>query len=551
MRQDRKIVRDKHDKNYNFISNILKILKVNISIWLIIMICALFNLVILRIRIKHISIWPGLDLFPSLIKYLSTDRLLLNQDLFSNSEIYHSGRGPFIILSGIICKFLKLTPETYFITTSIIIQSFGPILLLLAIISAGYKGKCQLTFFHLLGLMSVLTLMSKYEHILFIAGYDSSFFNNGMTAQNLSIILTSTGILLNVFLINSKKIIMLTLLVIAIILHPSVSICLILLYLLFKIANKNLKKTEILVFLFSISISLIFEFTLLMGKSSSLNGQEFTEIFAQLRHPQHFWPSFFISRMFFMQLALLSFFIVIVGVIFKNWIQLRILFFINIFIFSCLTVQFLLVEKLSVLSVSQFGITRGLLFIGFSFGAIIFNYLESGFEMATKINPSFGIRVNSRISIVVGVTLLLFSVIVVKESMNVAKLDFIKLQSGAQGQLSMLRLPKNSYVLVDPSFVNTQGWREYGGISVYLDDYFPFNMNDIQIYRNRWVGLCSHRILTECDISMNVRDIYNFMLTQKIDYLVTVNKTIVNEKYLSNFEKIGQYANLVSFKIIK
>ena len=100
---------------------------------------------------------------------------------------------------------------------------------------------------------------------------------------------------------------------------------------------------------------------------------------------------------------------------------------------------------------------------------------------------------------------------------------FRDLQHKITSQLSALGVSRGDVILLDPVSVDSQGWREYRFVNIWMDSYVPYDMESISKYRDRWLQFCGDKPMETCQYltnQLNDKDFEAFLKTNNIDVIV-------------------------------
>jgi hypothetical protein len=161
-----------------------------------------------------------------------------------------------------------------------------------------------------------------------------------------------------------------------------------------------------------------------------------------------------------------------------------------------------------------------------------------------KLNIGFGIKIKSIYLIILFlITFLVSSYINIVGSFNSQKNDVTRV-------LSEIEVISSDNVLVDFKSVDTLGWREFGGVRIWLDWYFVFSEQAILEYGKRWEMLCGKNIIINCNYDLfkkNPSELVDFLSRNKIDKII-ISKESGLTLSAAYFDKIGENVDLISYK---
>jgi len=237
-------------------------------------------------------------------------------------------------------------------------------------------------------------------------------------------------------------------------------------------------------------------------------------------------PTYFFSKIFLTYFLIALAIIIICRVTLKLGKPFRHALSLLLYVLVLLFLQYWFVEKKSELIFSQLSLTRGFVFIGFVFCVFfywIYEDVYTKFKETTLIqNRKFELSGNVLIF-----PLNIFMALVLFLAASNIKLgiesSFSTLQQQVRTQFTALGIAKGDVILLDPVSVDSSGWREYGFVNIWMDSYFPFDMESVSKYRDRWLQLCGDRPMVSCQYLTNQytdKDFEAFMEKNGIDVLV-------------------------------
>lgn len=499
-----------------------------ISLYQVIMLNGIVStLVFLRTQ-KSVATWPMVESIPSLQKLNNIGTSFTTSDYLINSNLERSGRAPFLYVSHFLSTMLNLSPEQYLAIGTALLIPFGPIIVFLTLIQTrGNRkfGKKTFTILDCLALCTLQYFLAHYGPRLALAGYSSYRFPLGLNAETLSICLISLSIfgITNVSRRYSKVFFKL-ILFFGIVLHPSVGVTFLALWILLKIANNNY--VQIMTPILPLVMAAALEIFLLRSGNNPLTSTEFTQIWSRLRVPHHMIPSYFFSKIFLTYFLIALAIVTICRVTLKLGKPFRHALSLLLYVSAILFLQYWFVEKKSELIFSQLSLTRGFVFIGFGFCVFFYWIYEDIYTKLkeTKLIQSRKLELSGNIFIV---PLNIFMALVLFLAASNVKSDiessFSTLQQQVRTQFTALGIAKGDVILLDPVSVDSSGWREYGFVNIWMDSYFPFDMQTVSKYRDRWLQLCGDRPMVSCQYLTNQytdKDFEAFMNKNEIDVLV-------------------------------
>lgn len=477
---------------------------------------------------KKLATWPMLDIISYMDKFQGNGVSYTSSDLFINSQLDESGRGPFVFLSYIVTTVTQITPEKYLALGSAILIAFGPIVVLIALIQTRkdvLPNKKAFTILDAIVLATMQYFLAHYGPRLALAGYSSYRFTQGLVAETLSIFLTATAII--GFINTEKRLVRLSnsvILFAAILLHPPASVLFLVLWIILKFAHKNYR--NIAFPMIPLLLALFVEIFIIRNHKNTLTGFQFTQIYANLRHPHHLWPSYFISKIFLTYFLIAILILILLRILLRIGTAFRGPALLTTYVLVILVVQYLLVEKESLLLVSQFSITRGFVYIGFCFCVFFYWVYEDIFLKIAKSKEIYLPEVRQTgkpIARIFTVVLAIFLFLNTYDISSNVESEFVSLQERVQSELNGLGIMKGDMVILDLHAVDSSGWREYGYVNIWLDSYFPFDMVSIAEYRNRWLQFCGKERMESCMFltnSMTNSEFDLFMMNNHITVLV-------------------------------
>ena len=164
-----------------------------------------------------------------------------------------------------------------------------------------------------------------------------------------------------------------------------------------------------------------------------------------------------------------------------------------------------------------------------------------------KPNLSFSMTpIYSILAIVV-----VFSVTIFQTTRYVAS-DYENFRTSVEYELATLGLQESDYIIVDSS-ISTEGWREFGKVSIWFDFYFPFNPASLGLYRDRWIESCGPVSISSCGdtlFSEDPLDLVRLMKKNSIIKFVTGDE-LSNYFVKDHFKLIGQSESKWSYELLK
>jgi hypothetical protein len=526
-----------------------------INLYQVIVANGIASLIVFYFLSIKISLWPMIESVPSLQKLNNTGVTFTSRDYLINSDLEHSGRFPFLFASHVFSNLLNLTPEQYLSLGTALIIPFGPILVLITLIETRKRstvGSERFTILDCLVLCLMQYFLAHYGPRLALAGYSSYRFPHGFTAETLSIVMVSISLL---GLTNTKKnvfkVIFQSILFISILIHPAVGVTYLLLWAILKVCNMNFQ--QILMPFFPLILAAGFELYLSGRDSNVMSGNEFTQIWSKLRVPHHMIPTYFLSETF------ITYFVIgLMTVIFSRLIlrlahPFKHALTLASFVSMILLIQYVFVEKKSVFVFSQLSLTRGFVFIGFSFCAFFYWIYK---DLFSKINintyPHLKKSGNRKRSLGLGLKVLIpisliFGVLDIKSE---SESTFSSLRKQVETEQRLLGIKKGDLIFLDPVSVDSSGWREYGFVNIWLDSYFPFDLKSVEKYRERWLQLCGNKPMESCEFltnRMSDRDFLAMMEQNEIDVIIRgiANLDLTTHGYV----RTGVSTNYEAFRI--
>ena len=503
------------------------------------------------------AFWPGIaELYP--VQERSNFSSSSNRgDLHVNSSLQISAKTPY--QSILRLADYVLPGESYIaigLTSSLTI-CLATSLLILAFYSSSHEGNPytsalispQILFAHVVYLVGVtLILVLPHGTGIYLAGYGLFTFP-WATPEYLSVVINSMAFLV-LFINNvnrkSTKILVFTMLLVGTLIHPASSIFFALTIMTFRLALISVRRSDFIVVSGALISGLLIMFVFFASGSNSLNAIEFSQIYAEWRHPHHYVPSNYLNK-FNVSFYLFSFLLVltICRKSFRHKLLIFSLFFYTIF-FNL--VQFFAVEVHPIKPIVIFGPSRVNNYIFISLYMVLVLFVNSrladyrmsyvGSEKADKKYRRF-------------TSFSLISVMVLFFTANYVSSDYRDFKMKIQSKMSSLKLEKGDLVFVEPS-IDTTGWREFGNVSIWFDGYFPFEFTSIKIYRERWLQICETKNVSTCFSKSNkdhTQKFLNIMTNNQIHKAVFSYE--LTETFLEGeYELIAKADKLWSYRIL-
>ncbi len=500
------------------------------------------------------SYWPGIDVIaPMQFRQLAHDSSL-SSDLFIESSSYLSGRGPFLALMTLLDSIVP--GEAYIalsVVSSLTICLTSPILFL-ALYSSFNKPsqniQFQLPFQVLLAWLIPVIGYPLWQRVpgIYVAGY-GPFISAWATPEYFAILLASIAFLIlnttrkrNSVFVKSTVI---TLLAVSILIHPVSIFFLILIMITFKVFLSTFGFHEAKLITLSVGIGLVFLSFLIVLQSGGLNKYEFVQIYALLRHPHHFVPSYYVNKYSLVLFILLPLIIYIICRKDRPIVFLVLAIFIYSVLFN--TIQFIATEIIINKTLTAFGPSRINTYILFSYYIIlIFYHIRKQMSLNINKKNQLGNSQSQNLSKTIALLLIFSSLFLSAKNVSY---DYVQFKSKVEKQLQELAIDPNESILVEPSSAYvTMGWREFGNVSVWFDNYFMFDMEGISEYRKRWLELCGVKLMGNCGFQLFTNRWFSeYMDLNKIDKLV-LSFPLSSEQMGSNFSLAGNFEGLWSYQ---
>ena len=437
------------------------------------------------------TIWPGTQIIPGILKIKG----LINQDLLSNSLLNSPYKYSIYLLSvflpASIEKLILIYKGLQIIQFSLAISTtFVLILKLAELYFTDIKIKANTTkiFTCLLMIIFIINPLSRifglFEnqilHDFFnatnLAGWQLS--TKALNPSGISFVITNCTF---IYYLKVRKfnIYILLLLLLSTLLHPVVPLNFILFSLILLLVNGREKK-YIHIFQAFLTIVLIWMFHLL--QSTNFNSVIFFESYLS-RHSHHYLVSEIInSKNLLLYLRDISFIIMIIFLKkrFRNKTIIYLLLFNILTVLSILITQYILVEVLRNQTFLLIGITRLLFIHDFIFYLVILIYLldfknQINFKIKTNIYNKLNIFLNkSKIFI----TLFLMTILFLLMSFSYSNSFKSKVNPQEIKDFFIRKNIKNYQIISDTDSKKLR-IREFYSTPVYVDSYFPFNINDV------------------------------------------------------------------------
>jgi hypothetical protein len=218
------------------------------------------------------------------------------------------------------------------------------------------------------------------------------------------------------------------------------------------------------------------------------------QIYGELRHPWHFIPSEYLTWSSFLWWASIAALL---------WVRLgkkrKLVGFASLVIIVANLLQYFFVEVWPVESFVLAGPSRVNMMLG-PIAIVLFLVTLKQRQMSdgdrpTALSPNwFNVLLIASTVMMSGLT-----------SQNVRQ-TMIDMVTSVEEIRYQLALPRDSDLILEPS-IDTIGWRSVMDVNIYLDRFFPFEMQSISEYRERWLLLCGTNSISNCALNViDVRD---------------------------------------------
>lgn len=491
------------------------------------------------------SFWPGIDAVAP-VQNMNSFSAQMSSDLFVTSSSEISGRTPYNMILKIVDIILPFGTEFALSALSSITMMLSTSLIFLALITSIRKRSETTKYIipsgfliaYLLYLLGILiTLKLPYGSSIYMAGYGPTV-SPWSTPEFLSMALNGSGIvLLNTTSWRGRKITKISvffLLFLATLIHPASSFFFLMIIILSGICFKTIYRNDIYLIGSALLTAFIILAFLIGRQTNTLNSAEFVEIYAKLRHPHHFVPSYYLNQ--YNVLTYLLAFLFSLTLCRKSLDHRNIT--IGLFVFFLISNfgQFFFVEIFPVRFIAAFGPSRINSYVLISYFVIIVHYLLLNFGPPESVNKAqFKSPFVINYKIYACLILLFFCF-----STNFVYQDYRDFRNHILKEVQALKLDSGDLVLFD-SNIATQGFREFSEINIWLDSYFMFNFKGIEIYRERWLQSCGPKPIESCQdlfINGDSQNLYNFVRRSGVQKIVT-STPLDNLLIQENFSLLG------------
>lgn len=508
--------------------------------------------------------WPGIDSIPVMEKRVNPHENFLNLDLFTMSSIQKSGRGSYLFLLETLSNFFNLDSIQVNSLLSAFTVCFATSLTLIAFFLSVYscrENSCKIVLSPLEVLLLSLPI-ATYPRVFLIpgvtiSGYDP-FVVSWARPEMISILLTSIGLILFYNNLNrsSRGKIWLVMLIIffATLIHPTASLFFSLLWILLRTTSGLTKLKTNAMLLIPISIAFLALRFVLYDTSSNLSSHDFVNIYANWRHPHHFWPSYYLSSNNVILIITLTVFVYILGRVSRHSEFRNLWFWIAAWFVGINLLQFIGTEILFNSFFTILGPSRGNLFILlaiFSISVVVISSTLVPFRKPTTpiMNHEIDARKKfpSTFNGIVGGVVILSLLI----TYSYVKHDYDSYAKEVFHVVDKLKLSSSDLILVDPLRVDSTGWREFAHLQIFLDSYFMFNLSAIPEYRSRWIKVCGQNRLSDCTFHLEKANERQFLCFLSENYITKIVVDRRNDFFdVSNypsFRVLGTSGNLISY----
>lgn len=533
-----------------------KLFKINLKIRTYLALHAVFS-TLLHYRFGRNTFWPGIDVLAPAQQNYVNPKYGSTSDLFVDSSLQISGRTPYITFVSALDFLLPSDSVAAISILSGFTVCFASSLLILAFYSSSIKRSLsRLTLVPLTMVILSLVPIFSYPYwseisSIYVAGYGPFIFS-WTTPEFFAIMVASGAIsLLNVSKNDPSKvfkILIVFLLSFSLIIHPSSILFLLLLIITFKAILKTLELLDVKVILLTILVSSSVLVPMFLVQSDLLSSREFVQIYANFRHPHHFLVSQYLSlQSIGIYLMLMLFTIILTRKSPRLSLLIAIICLYSI-VFNL--VQYLSTEIYPQKTIAAFGPSRINVYILTSLYLVLVIYLSNRNHIKqNNLQESHVCKEKGTGIWSSALVLLMIGTSVIASGLSV-KSDYDNLRLQTKDKMIALDLQPGDLILPNPFVINTLGWREFGGVSIWLDRYFNFNLNGVTEYRKRWLDICGEVDLTLCDLSeLSNESLFEYMINNSINKLVVDQPLLVDEAG-AKFSLVGQYGDLRTYEIL-
>ena len=507
--------------------------------------------------------WPGIDVIAPLNELTNSKNVFTSNDLFTSSSLQQTGRAPFIFSLHNVSKLLHLdsiqtlslfSSLTICLTPIVTIYTFSLIWQKVEKSEKPIKlSVLKIIFFSLIQILYPLWIKLPG---LYYAGY-GPFMSPWATPEYLSTLIMGFGIIMLQKKASSTSVIFILftflLLTIAILIHPVAAVCFLSLWMMLKSTIDKQPKLNYLISVSSIISGAILLRMFFFLPYNQLSKKQFVQIYAQFRHPHHFWPSFYFDKTSTFLYVVSCLILGVVAARIKGIVYMRIGMMLLIYFLGSNFLQYYFVEVYPVFAVSLFGPSRANLYIMPAVCGILIGLTDVG--RTDKVpNSNSDIRILKLRIGPVPLKIIQFISIVsaLSLSYNYVGSDYKKLRESTRVEVSSLDLRPVDLTLVDFSKISTLGWREFAKTNIWLDDYFPFDLKAISMYRSRWIASCGYRSDGKCNeffSKESIHELEDYLLVNNISKIVV--KADDANKFESNFlVESGHFEDIVTLKVV-
>ena len=443
-----------------------------------------------------LHLWPQIDNIPLLLRWL--DPNFLKHDSFINIAAEHNPRHivTYLLLSAV--RLFEISWERLFSISHSVVSAFQAGLVVIGLGLAAHQSllktpnssRCrQVTFIILLGLAAVVgtTVLANALHV----GFSPRIGITGLIPSNVAIFLAAGAMILH----HQRNIFSVILAVIiafgAAVIHPVSASSFLIGYLLlaFMFGAQSLKKNFALL-IGGMILPMIFILVLFTDANNTITGQIYSDIYAHLRHPHHYIPSeytgYYIIPWPVSFGAVLFVFLINALIAKKRSDKKHVIVSVlgMLYYGSTLPAQYLTVEVFSIDAFVSLAPIRYAI-VGYWLAAIL-SVRSICYHTPVPLYLSkrfFEIPFRTKKTLAAVLISLSLFMIILNENKSLQKIYLEKDQ--VVEQWSWLS-QTNGQITILPPGISTVGFREFLGISPFVDDYFPFVQSRLDIYADRW-----------------------------------------------------------------
>jgi hypothetical protein len=509
--------------------------------------------------------WPGIDALPVLEKSEIKNHDFLISDLFTVSSSQKSGRSPYLFFLKTISTFFGLTPVECISLLSAFTICFATSLVLLVFFFSGCISPSRERL--LLSPLQVLLLSiptATFPRVFLIpgitlSGYDP-FVVPWVRPEMIAIVLVSAALIIIRRSLTQFSLIHFAIATVLVFLgcliHPSVTLFYFLMWAILKTSQNSRAWFGNFVLLVPIALSFLVLRIFFYSSPPDFSSENFVDIYANWRHPHHFWPSYYLTLNNVLLVSVLILIVYSAARLSKQSRFRNLWMVFSLWFIGTNLLQYIASEALTNSLLTLLGPSRGNLFFLLALYAVTVQIISSSISERIKVkNSVIGLQRKQNIGVVsFGVVLtILVSSLSVLGSYEYVKYDFRKYAKEVKHVTAELNLGTQDLVLVDPVSIDTTGWREFSGIQIYIDSYFMFDLKSIQTYRTRWIEICGQSRLSHCEYSLKKMDedrLECFLKTRNISKIVfdRRNDVFEIEKY-SSFKSLGRSGNYIAYLV--